>query len=223
MSTRCVCCCTANERVSAKGMRRWRSVAYECMTGRNRPPGATTSCWGTIRSWGRGRDERQDSFPTTGNDPAVCQAVATIDHRWTVSGDGRTSDQREAESSELSGSTAGSGGGRARRQFGSAADQRGALSQGEDAGGVSVLRGAAPIGGASAEVGRGGVSEPERARHLSGRSGNRKDALGSGAGGGCLSAEKASTFYDGSEVGERTQRSQEQQRTESGDESVDAV
>src|ERR1700721_831379 len=102
MSTQCVCCCRANERVSAEGMRRWRWVAYEYMTGPNRPPGATTS-------WGG---------PFGG----------------------------------------GGGGGRRGTQCGSAADQRGALCQGEDAGGVSVLRGAASIGGASAEVGRGGVS-----------------------------------------------------------------
>jgi hypothetical protein len=45
-----------------------------------------------------------------------------------------------------------------------------------------------------------GLSEPERAGHLSGGSRNRKDALGGGIGGSFLSAEKASAFRDGSAV-----------------------
>jgi hypothetical protein len=69
-------------------------------------------------------NRRRDGSLATGHDPAVCQATAVHDDRRAVRTDGRTSGQREARTSQLSGSAARSGSRRSRSQRGGATDQR---------------------------------------------------------------------------------------------------
>src|ERR1019366_8046185 len=222
MSKPCVCSWMLNETGNENRVRRSRSVPYECMTDHNRPPGTTTSCWGTIRL-ARCCNERRNGFRATGDDSAVCQTTAARDGGWAVSVDGRRSGQAEAGASELSGSAARSGSGRSSSARRSAADQGGAFSQGENAGGLCIFRCAAPSRRADPEPGRGWLLEPKRAGYFSWGNRNGQDALGNGASDSCLSSEKTGTVHDGSAVGERTDGSQEQERTEPRDQPVDAL
>src|ERR1019366_4982441 len=222
MSKPCVCCWMRNETGNENHMKRSRSAPCACITGRNRSPGTTISCWGVI-PLARLFNERRDGSPATGHDSAVCQTTAARDGGWTVSVDGRRSSQAEAGASELSGSAARSGSGRSSSARRSAADQGCAFSQGENAGGLCVFRCAAPSRRADPEPGRGRLLEPKRAGYFSWGNRNGQDALGNGASDSCLSSEKTGTVHDGSAVGERTDGSQEQERTEPRDQPVDAL
>src|ERR1700675_406355 len=65
--------------------------------------------------------------------------------------------------------------------------------------------------------------EPQRTGHSSGRSRHRKDAPGGRPRSGRLPAAKTSALHHRGAVGERTDRSQEQERAESRDEPLDAL
>src|SRR5260370_17562776 len=142
MSKPCACFWLQNETKSENRMRRSRWVLYECMTGNNRAPGTTTSCCGTIPA-ARCCNECRNGGRATGNDSAVCQRPEAGDGGWPVSVDGRRSRQAEAGASELSGSAARSGSGRSLSARSSTADNGGPFPQGENPGGLYLLRCAA--------------------------------------------------------------------------------
>src|ERR1700722_7527314 len=98
-----------------------------------------TSCWRTIRRAG-GFNERGHGSDAASHDPAVCQTTATGHDRGTVRNGGGTSDQTEAEPSQLSGSVVRDGSGKTRTQYSGATHQGCALSESEDAGRVRVPR-----------------------------------------------------------------------------------
>src|ERR1019366_3901037 len=201
MSRRCVCCWMRNETGNENRVKRSRSAPCACMTGHNRPPGTTTSCWGVI-PLARCCNECRNGSRTTGHDSAVCQTTAARDGGRAVSVDGRRSGQAEAGASELSGSVAGSGSGRPPSARRSAEDQGCPFPQGKNAGGLCVLRCAAPSRRADPEPGRGRLFATERADYFSWGNRNGQDALGNGAGGGGLSSEKTGPVHDGGAVGE---------------------
>src|SRR5229473_4812554 len=166
MSKPCACSWMRNETGNGNRVRRSRWVLYECMTGHNRPPGTTTSCCGTIPA-ARCCNERRNGGCATGNDSAVCQRAEAGDGGWPVSVDGRRSSQAEAGTFKLSGSAAGSGSGRSLSARGSTADNGCPFPQGENPGGLCLLRCAASSGRADPESGRGRVLEPKRAGYFS--------------------------------------------------------
>src|SRR5215469_5587903 len=75
---------------------------------------------------------------TTGHHCTVCSAPAAANGRRSVWRPGRASDQGETQSSQLLGSVAGAGGGRAATATGGASRSGGAFSESENFRGVSV-------------------------------------------------------------------------------------
>src|SRR5258708_5368718 len=215
-------CCWMRKAWEDENRNQWRSVHYVATTGRNRAPGTTTSCCGTILRRGE-FNECDLRCGTTSSDSAVCQATAAVDLRRTVRAGGRASGKGKEEPSQLSGSIAGGRGRRAGTQHGSAADSRSPFSQSEDAGRVRVFP--CPVYSSNSGAASGGrwLLESQRAGHSSGRSRHGQDALGDRSRRGCLPAEKTSALHHRSAVGERTNRSQEQERAESRDQPLDAL
>jgi hypothetical protein len=84
--------------------------ALSTLTDRNQQRGTTVNRSRTIPPVGF-FNECCNNIGATGDDPAVCQAPLVGDRRRTVRAGSRTCHQKEAESSELSGSAAGSGSG----------------------------------------------------------------------------------------------------------------
>src|ERR1700722_11887252 len=203
----CVCCWM--RKVSEDENRnQWRSAHYVVTTGRNRPPGTTISCCGTILR----REECNECdlrCGTTSDDSTVCQATAATDLGGTVRASGRASGKGKEESSQLFGSTAGGRGRRAGAQHRSAGDSRGPFSQSEDAGRFRVFPRPVYSSNSAAASGRRWLLEPQRTGDSSGRSRDGQDALSGRPLSGVLPAEKASAFYHHGAVGERTDRSQE--------------
>src|SRR5467141_2247825 len=171
MSKPCACSWMRNETGDENRVKRSRWVLYERMTGHNRPPKTTTSCWRTIPAAGGFNECRNDSR-ATGNDSAVRQRPKARDGGWPVSVDGRRSRQAEARASELSGSAARSGGGRSLSARGSTTDSGGAFPQSENPGGLCLLRCAASTCGADPELGRRRLLESKRASYFSWRNWN---------------------------------------------------
>src|SRR5258708_5663006 len=215
-------CCWMRKAWEDENRNQWRSVHYVATTGRNRAPGTTTSCCGTILRRGE-FNECDLRCGTTSSDSAVCQATAAVDLGRTVCAGGRASDKGKEKPSQLSGSIAGGRGRRAGTQHSSAADSRGSFSQSEDAGRVRVFPCPVHSSNSGTASGRRRLLESQRTGHSSGRSRHRQDALGGGSGRGCLPTEKTSALHDRGAVGERTDRSQEQERTESRNEPLDAL
>src|ERR1700724_3597519 len=147
-------------------VKRSRSVLYEHMTDHNRPPGTTTSCWGTIPA-ARCFSECRNGGGATGNDSAVCQRPEAGDGGRPVSVDGRRSCQAEARASELSGSAARGGSRRSLSARSSTADNGCPFPEGENTGGLCLLRCAASSCGADTEPGRRRLLESQRAGDFS--------------------------------------------------------
>src|SRR6266403_2782238 len=172
MSKPCACFWMQNETRSENRRRRSRWVLYECMTGHNQPPGTTTSCCGTIPA-ARCCNECRNGGRATGNDSAVCQRPEAGDGGWPVSIDGRRSSPAEARASELSGSAAGSGGGRSLSACSSTADNGSPFPESENPGGLCLLRCTASSCRADPESGRGRLLESKRAGYFSWGNRNR--------------------------------------------------
>src|SRR6266576_5288848 len=189
MSKPCACSWMRNATGNENRVKRSRWVLYECMTGHNRAPRTTTSCSRTIPA-ARCCNECRNGGCATGDDSAVCQRPEARDSGWTVSVDGRRSGRAEAGASELSGGAAGSGSGRSLSARSSTADNGGPFPQGENLGGLCLLRCAASSGRADPESGRGWLLEPKRAGYFSWGNRNGEDPHGHRTSDSCLSSEE---------------------------------